>query len=478
MAEKRKKIVLTIKEKLEVVDRFEKGEPAAKLAKEYGIGEQTVRDIKKNKNKLIEFSSQSGNGQGSSKRKSMRKSPYEELDKAMLEWLNQKRAEGISVSGHMCTNQARLFHKSLELDGDFNASSGWLSRFKQRYGIIEITSQRGRGDDPAISKFCKEFLQFVEKEHLCPEQIYNANETGLYWKGAPEELIAFEKKEQTNGSKAAKERITVMCCSNATGQHKLKVLAIVKLKKSRLFKDSDLCEFPVECYYQGGGCIDPDIFKDWFHEKFVPQVKCHLQCRGLPQRAVLLIDNSLVNRKDLMLKSNDGSIFVKYLPPDLSTLVLPMNQGIIMAMKRNYRNNLVLKDDAKVVAVWEQNTILDALLGISMAWDQVKPPMIIRSWKKLLPDLEENDFEEFSDDLSNSELDALLYDNDGCGNIDSKNLKEWLESDICETDYKELKGSYSILRTISEAEPKDGVDAKDGMKETKEEAETVCLKQK
>ena len=34
---------------------FEKGESAKKLANDYGIGFQTVRDIKKNKEKLMEF---------------------------------------------------------------------------------------------------------------------------------------------------------------------------------------------------------------------------------------------------------------------------------------------------------------------------------------------------------------------------------------------------------------------------------------
>ena len=34
---------------------FEEGESVKKLANDYGIGVQTVRDIEKNKEKLIEF---------------------------------------------------------------------------------------------------------------------------------------------------------------------------------------------------------------------------------------------------------------------------------------------------------------------------------------------------------------------------------------------------------------------------------------
>ena len=51
-------MLLTLKQKLElpVTEKFEKGESVKKLANDYGIGVQTVIDIKKNKEKLIEFS--------------------------------------------------------------------------------------------------------------------------------------------------------------------------------------------------------------------------------------------------------------------------------------------------------------------------------------------------------------------------------------------------------------------------------------
>ena len=50
-------MLLTLKQKLElpITEMFEKGESVKKFANDYGIGFQTVRDIKKNKEKLIEF---------------------------------------------------------------------------------------------------------------------------------------------------------------------------------------------------------------------------------------------------------------------------------------------------------------------------------------------------------------------------------------------------------------------------------------
>ena len=84
LRKKRKKIVLTIKQKLTLIERFEKGESTSKLSEEYGIGIQTVRDIVKQKNKLESFARDCDSSAGPSKRKSMKTSTFEDLDAAML----------------------------------------------------------------------------------------------------------------------------------------------------------------------------------------------------------------------------------------------------------------------------------------------------------------------------------------------------------------------------------------------------------
>lgn len=55
MAKQWKKIVLAMKQNLELIEQVENGESAATLARAYAIGVQTVVDIKKNKRKLEEF---------------------------------------------------------------------------------------------------------------------------------------------------------------------------------------------------------------------------------------------------------------------------------------------------------------------------------------------------------------------------------------------------------------------------------------
>uniref|UniRef100_G3U0I3 JRK like n=1 Tax=Loxodonta africana TaxID=9785 RepID=G3U0I3_LOXAF len=149
MSGKRKRVVLTIKDKLDIIKKLEDGGSSKQLAVIYGIGETTVRDIRKNKEKIITYASSSDSTSLLAKRKSMKPSMYEELDRAMLEWFNQQRAKGNPVSGPICAKRAEFFFYALGMDGDFNPSAGWLTRFKQRHSIreINIRNERLNGDE-------------------------------------------------------------------------------------------------------------------------------------------------------------------------------------------------------------------------------------------------------------------------------------------------------------------------------------------
>jgi len=120
----------------------------------------------------------------------------------------------------------------LGLEGNFNASSEWLTRFKQRHGIRELTIQGKRlsCSVEAVDKFYIEFQEFLQLENLQSDQIYNADETGLYWMCLPTQTLAMSKEKSTPGHKSFKKRITVMCCGNASETHKMKLLVIGKAK--------------------------------------------------------------------------------------------------------------------------------------------------------------------------------------------------------------------------------------------------------
>lgn len=128
-----------------------------------------------------------------------------------------------------------------------------------------------------------------------------------------------------------------MCCANVSGTHKFKLCVVGKAKKPRSFKGAEKSNLPVTYFNQK----DQTIFKSWFDHHFVPQVREHLKSIGLLEKAVLLLDNAVLlldnassHPNENILRSDDGKIFVKYLPPNVTSLIQPMDQGVIAAKKQ------------------------------------------------------------------------------------------------------------------------------------------------
>ena len=65
-----------------------------------------------------------------------------------------------------------------------------------------------------------------------PENIFNADETGLFWKCLPDKTLNL-KGETCSGGKKSKEQITVLVCTNMTGSEILPLVVIGKSAKPR-----------------------------------------------------------------------------------------------------------------------------------------------------------------------------------------------------------------------------------------------------
>jgi hypothetical protein len=73
-------------------------------------------------------------------------------------------------------------------------------------------------------------------ENLTAKQIYNADETGLFWRCLPRRTLAAGDEDKAFGVKESKERLTVHACTNAAGTHKLKLTVIGKSARLRALK--------------------------------------------------------------------------------------------------------------------------------------------------------------------------------------------------------------------------------------------------
>ena len=98
-----------------------------------------------------------------------------------------------------------------------------------------------------------------------------------------------------------------------------------------------------EIYKPKNAWMPTDHFMEWFHNDFVPHVKKILEALGEKSTAVLLLDNCSAHPDPEDLVSCDGAIFAKFLPPNVTSLIQPMDQGVIESLKRRYKSKLLRK---------------------------------------------------------------------------------------------------------------------------------------
>lgn len=219
-----------------------------------------------------------------------------------------------------------------------------------------------------------------------------------------------------------------MVCANATGNHRLPLLVIGKSKKPRANKNLNLNALPADYCNQKSAWMSQIIFSDWFHKKFVPQVKAHLAKKNLPQKALLLMDNAPTHPTG-EIKSDDGNIICLFLPA--TSLVQPMDQGIIESMKRRYRKafvqGLVSSDDPMTVKeYWKSYNIKDAIFNVASAWADLTVLNLKNGWNKLWPEPLDDPAE--NETVSVDEI-VQLCNNIGLNseNITQEEVVDWLE---------------------------------------------------
>ena len=113
----------------------------------------------------------------------------------------------------------------------FRASRGWFDRSKKRYGLhnVKLTGEHASADHEAAETFPAQLTQLIEDNGYVPEQVFNADETGLFWgKINAHKNFQLEAREDLEASwfKAAKDRVFLRLCANAKGDCMIKLMML------------------------------------------------------------------------------------------------------------------------------------------------------------------------------------------------------------------------------------------------------------
>ena len=364
------------------------------------------------------------------------------------------------TEGPIVQAKARELHQKLCLrrgdagsSTDFTASDGWLWRFSKRHGIRQLLLQGEKlsADKPAADNFIVTFQEFIEDNHYTLHQVFNCDETGLYFKLMPDRTLAsFEKS--ADGRKTQKERVTINACANASGSIKLPLLLVGKSKNPRCFRNISREQLPVTYVNQKNAWVNTSLFAEWFHTSFVPIIQKKLVDMGLEPRGVLLLDNCSAHPNESELVSKDGKVVVKFLPPNITALIQPMDQGILVSIKRRYKRKileeLVFQDDEgmHILDFLKQIDMLKVATLIAVSWDEISPRSLQLSWRKILPETTVEPEPSIEDGQENDTCVrecAFILQELGFELLDTE-IEEWLGTDNSDSGYAHLNDDEII----------------------------------
>lgn len=360
---KRKCNSLTAADKLKLLSDYDRGKSRDELCAELKLPKSTLYRIIQNKEKIR---SQCIDGKGKLKR--LRSAEYPELENCISTWIKQVRNKNIPISGPMIKEKAREFASKLSID-NFSASNGWLEGFKRRNDIVfkNICGESNAVDNYDCNQWIKNLPALLQD--FSPDNIFNADEAGLFYKCLPDKTFTF-KGQPCHGGKLSKDRVTVLVCANMSGTEKLPLLLIGKSKNPRCFKG--IKNLPVSYQNNKKAWMTTDLFADWLK-------KVDANMKAQKRKIVLFVDNCSAHNNMPEL----DYVKLLYLPANTTSKLQPMDQGVINNFKVHYRKEVVqfvLKsiEENKISEI----NILQAMRFARKAWFSVSKTTISNCFKK------------------------------------------------------------------------------------------------
>ena len=352
----------TLEFKLKIIKEVDEGKrKKVDICKHHGIPNSTLSTILAEREKIEKASKDPFYKKDMKKIKT---GDNPDVEKALVIWCQQARSMNVPLSGPIVMEKASQFAVALD-NKDFKPNPGWLERFKGRYNISfrVISGESNSAPQEAAKSWAGGKLQSVLAD-FNPNDIFNADETGLYFQCLPNKTLSF-KGESCSGGKQSKKRFTVLVAANMTGSEKLPLLVIGKSNKPRAFKNKTV---PLPYKANKKAWMTADFFEKWLRDldaKFLAQNR----------KVAMIVDNCTAHPRLDDLKAME----LIFLPPNCTSVLQPCDQGIIKNMKHLYRKKIVkemilhIESQSRGVTT-DKEFLVDeyqALVYLRSAWAQV-----------------------------------------------------------------------------------------------------------
>uniref|UniRef100_H3ABS0 HTH CENPB-type domain-containing protein n=1 Tax=Latimeria chalumnae TaxID=7897 RepID=H3ABS0_LATCH len=330
-------------------------------AQKLGIPQPTLSKILKDRESIKQ-------NEGDRKRMRSGKTPKV---KVALKWIRNARERNAPLSGPLVMQKAEELAVALGVI-DFKASTGWFE-FKNERGLF-LGKCMEKPKTQTLGHVTSEWLEneWIEMRHdFAEEDIWNADESGIYFRALPDGTLTF-KSDNKKGGKKSKERITALFICSMAG--KKKDLFIIGSQNPRCFKN--VRHLPVRYAANASAWMTGYLFGEWLKDwdRKLGQEK---------RKILLLVDNCTAHvTKDVALR---------FLPKNTTSILQPCDQGIIRTAKAYFRKQMArtvlhhIDDEnnkATAVEIARKISLLDAILMLANAWSDVDASTIRNCWKK------------------------------------------------------------------------------------------------
>lgn len=170
---------ISLSEKIKILDDCQKGINLTAISQKYGIPKSSICTLKKSKGKIT--SNLEATNYGSKSRRSLKEGEYPRMEKKLFDWFIGQRNKFVPVNGMALKSKALEIQNKI-YDAGFNASDGWLARFKKRYGIrlLQESGEKLSSREDLVQPFKQKLQNVIRENELTHDVIFNADETGLY----------------------------------------------------------------------------------------------------------------------------------------------------------------------------------------------------------------------------------------------------------------------------------------------------------
>jgi hypothetical protein len=252
------------------------------------------------------------------------------LDEALFQWQQRHAEKGFPITGPLIRLKAAEYWKKIPMYKDQTMpafSDGWLTGFKRRYSIKWHTFHGEAASVPDSIHHKMKAIQVIYDEYT-PEDIYNMDETGLYWRRMPNGGLTSEGRP---GQKRDKTRITIVVASNATGSDRLPLWIIGTAKTPHALRGINMASIGCKWRYNKKAWMRHEIMEQWLRTFYLRI--------GRQRRVLLLMDNFSAHLMALKKAPPPSNIRIVFFPANATSIYQPLDQGIIQNLKHYYRKS-------------------------------------------------------------------------------------------------------------------------------------------